>query len=430
MTAPLSVLVVDGDVAELRAFAGSLVDAGFSVVTAESLAAAAPLAAARAHDALLVDVTATTTAASLERAVDAARGAGVVLVAATRHLAHAAELAARGAHDVLQKPAAHELLHLAIRRAARVAGLAREVAAQAVVPAPPRLVAVGKAMRALLAELPRVAASPLPAMIIGEPGTGKRTLAALVHQRGPRRARPLVWVHAADAARAGLPTASELVGGTLVVDALQALPSELHAQLLSLARERGAHRVVSLATPELRAQAKRDEGWRGVFHGLSAHLLEPPPLRRRRDDLPVLAEEALQRESARQGGRLRRIGPEAHRALARHTWPGNLPELDAVLARAVARARGEVLLPRDLDLAEHEPEAPSDDVTPARLPPSLLDLGYADAKAQALELFHRFYAGGLVERAGGNINEAARRAGLDPANFRRALRRFPRSVRR
>lgn len=430
MAPPLSVLVVDADVAELRAFAGSLVDAGFAVVTAEALASAAPLAAARQQHALLVDVTASTTDDALARLVDASRGAGVVLVAGTRHLARAVELAARGSHDVLQKPVAHELLHLAIRRAARVADLSREVTAQAVVPAPPRLVAVGREMRALLAELPRVAASPLPAVIVGEPGTGKRTLAALLHQRGPRRARPLLWVHGADASRAGLPTASELVGGTLVVDALPSLAVELRAPLLALARDRGPHRVVALATPELRTQARRDEGWRDLFHGLAAHLLEPPPLRRRRDDLPVLAEEALQRESARQGGRLRRIGPEAHRALARHTWPGNLPELDAVIARAVAKARGEVLLPRDLDLTEHEPAAPAEDATPARLPPSLLDLSYADAKAQALELFHRFYAGGLVERAGGNINEAARRAGLDPANFRRALRRFPRSLRR
>ena len=142
----------------------------------------------------------------------------------------------------------------------------------------------------------------------------------------------------------------------------------------------------------------------------------------------MLAEEALAREASRQGSRLRRIGPEAHRALARHTWPGNVPELDAVIARAVAKARGEVLLPRDLDLSEHDSAAPADDVAPAALPPSLLDLSYPDAKAQALAVFHRFYAGGLVERTGGNINEAARRAGLDPANFRRALRKFPRSI--
>ncbi len=429
MSGALSVLVVGGDVAELRAFARSLVDAGFVVSTAESLGAATALAASRQQHALLVDVTDGTQPDALARVVDASAGAGVVLIASTRHLGHAVTLAGRGAFDVLHKPVAHELLHLAIRRAARVCELSRELSAQAVVPAPPRLVAIGRAMRALLAEVPRVAASSLPVVILGEPGTGKRTLAALVHQRGPRRARPITWLHGADAARAGLPSVADLAGGTLVVDAVTELAPELRDPLTSLGRSPDT-RVICLATAALRELASRDAGWRALFHGLAAHLLEPPPLRRRREDLPVLAQETLAREASAQRRTPCRLGPEAHRALLRHTWPGNLPELDAVLARAVATARGGVLSARDLELSEHEVTPPSDDPAAAALPGSLLDLGYADAKAQALELFHRFYAGGLVDRAEGNINEAARRAGLDPANFRRTLRRFPRSVRR
>ena len=430
MAAALRVLVVDGDVAELRAFAKSLFDAGFTVVTAESVGAAVPLALSREQDAVLVDVTSTATADALAKLVEAARGAGVVLIASSRQLGHAAALAEREAHDVLAKPVAHELLHLAVRRAAKLAEVTRELSSQAIVPAPPRLVGTGRVMRALLSGVPRVAASALPALIVGEPGTGKRTWASLLHQRGPRRTRPLLFVHAADTARAGFPTPGELAGGTMVVEALSELPRARQGELLAMARARAEHRVIALATPDLRALAQEDAGLRDLFHGLAAHLIELPPLRRRRDDLSVLAQEALVREAGRQGSRVRRIGPEALKKLAGHPWPGNLRELDAAIARAVAKARGEVLLPKDIDLDEHEPAAPAPDAPPERLPASLLDLGYADAKAQAMAVFHRFYAGGLVERTGGNINEAARRADLDPANFRRALRRFPRSLKR
>jgi len=107
-----------------------------------------------------------------------------------------------------------------------------------------------------------------------------------------------------------------------------------------------------------------------------------------------------------------------------HRWPGNVRELEAAIEHAVVMARGDVILPSDLPL---DPRAGGEGRAYAALASAqaegLAELPYADAKEHAVDAFDRAYVEHAMARAGGNVSEAARLAGMDRSNFRRLLKK-------
>ena len=162
-----------------------------------------------------------------------------------------------------------------------------------------------------------------------------------------------------------------------------------------------------------------------LYYRLSAVLINLPPLRQRKEDIPLLAHHFLQKYGKKDGRDVRRISVEAMRALRDHPWPGNVRELESAIEYASVIARGDVIWPADLP----PPLAPPDAGPGARrrrrgasgaaLPAELGELPYAEAKERAIEAFDRAYVAQLMAGAGGNVSEAARRAGIDRSNFRR-----------
>ncbi len=228
-----------------------------------------------------------------------------------------------------------------------------------------------------------------------------------------------------DAARAELASAlAEAEGGTLILDDLGALPRAAQADLLRALTGAGARRtdarVIAAALPDLRAQVARGELREDLFYRLAAVLLEVPPLRRRREDIPLLAYHFLSRCAAREGKDIRRITVEALRALRAHPWPGNVGELRGAVEHAVVMARGDAILPADLPIGQPDEDDDDDPQTPGD---ELLELPYAEAKDQAVASFDRAYVELRMKRTGGNVSEAARLAGMDRSNFRRLLKR-------
>jgi DNA-binding NtrC family response regulator len=304
------------------------------------------------------------------------------------------------------------------------------------------LVGGSHAMRRLMAKIERAAQTDVGVLVTGESGTGKELVARALHELGPRRGGPLVTVDCG--ALAPTLVASELFGhergaftgaqsrrigafeqangGTLFLDEVGELPAQLQATLLGVLERRrfrrlgGADevsvdvRVVSATHRDLRADVNAERFRLDLYYRLAVVTLPVPPLRDRIDDVPALA-----RRFAREAGADDRIdqllSDRTLDLLTAHRWPGNVRELRNWVEAAVALDE----VP-DLDgtIAERGGVDPID---------AVLDLAYKDARGRLVHAFEERYLARLLERAGGNVSEAARLARMDRSHLNDLLRR-------
>jgi DNA-binding NtrC family response regulator len=226
----------------------------------------------------------------------------------------------------------------------------------------------------VLSQAARVAPTRVPVLVRGESGTGKELLARMIHQRGPAPAGPLVAVNCGTLPREladselfgherGAFTGAggrksgwfeEAHGGTLVLDEIGELPLDLQPKLLRvletgrLRRVGGSGevavgvRIVALTLRDLRRETDRGSFRNDLYHRLAGFELELPPLRRRREDIPLLVDRILAELSTDIGPRT--IDGEALAELMRYDWPGNIRELRNVLRRAA------ILCPHRIDV--------------------------------------------------------------------------------
>ncbi len=448
-------LLVDDEPAVRRGVARLLLGKGLEVDTAEDGAAALALLGTRNVDVVLLDqglpqLGGLTVLARIKQQHPEVE---VILVRALGE-ADTAAAARAGAFDVLSKPfddADH--LALVIERAAeRKRLLARNRALEGRVDEHERLgELLGRSARMI--DLHRralaAAATTAPVLILGEPGTGKELLARIIHRRSPRAESPLrvldcgalppaliepeLFGEHADDDRPGLLALADR--GTLFLDGVEALPADVQARLgrvlegRALPRAEGAAprpidlRVLAAGGPDLRERVADGRFRQDLFYRLLAVPLELPPLRRRREDIPLLAYHFLQTHALRAHRPIRKISVEALRELRDHPWPGNVRELSAAVEHAVLLARGEVILPADLPFASASRADGDEAPRGLSLSSELVELPYATARDRASIAFDRAYVDHLLEQAAGNISEAARRAGMDRSNFRRLLKR-------
>jgi len=265
-----------------------------------------------------------------------------------------------------------------------------------------------------------------PVLLVGEPGTGKETVARAIHARSARSAQPFVAVDAAVLSGAALEArlfggresrgaVEEADGGTLYLGAIDRVPGWLQERLVHF-RETGAYhragdtrmrradvRLVAGSAEDLAAAAREGRFRPDLLAASDAHTIALAPVRARQSDLPELVEWLL---SAPGGGAAVRFAPSALRALARHPFPGNLRELRGVLER-VAEDAGDGATITGADVA-------------AALTPSAGK--WPDRYAEALTAFKTYVVETALERAGGNQAEASRRLGIHPSNLIRLMR--------
>jgi DNA-binding NtrC family response regulator len=431
--------VVDDEPALRRSLARALLARGFSVDTAESGQAALDLLRTRPIDAVLLDrempdVEGLPVLAHLRRHHPEVE---VVLMVPLGDPETAAAALPSGAYAIVGRPLpAPEAVVPPVERAAerrrilsRMRALEQQIAEHEqlgeIVGSSPRMVEI-------LRRATTAAASSAPVLVLGERGTGKRLLGRVVHRRSNRARAPLVVLGPGElgeeAATTELAAALEQAeGGTLLVDDLGALPRAAQAELLGRALtdpRRADVRVIATALPELREQVARGTFRKDLFYGLATVLLEVPPLRRRREDVPLLAYHFLGRFAAREGKAIRRIAAEALKLLRAHAWPGNVEELRRAVEHATVMARGDVILPGDLLIGKEDEDRGEDDGAPALIADGeALELSYAEAKDRAVAAFDEAYVERRMKRTGGNVSEAARLSGLDRSNFRRLLKK-------
>ncbi|MEO8182223.1 MAG: helix-turn-helix domain-containing protein, partial [Deltaproteobacteria bacterium] len=169
-----------------------------------------------------------------------------------------------------------------------------------------------------------------------------------------------------------------------------------------------------------------------LFYRLNVICIELPPLRKRREDIAILAHHFLRKYAARQGREVIKISDEAMRVLRSQNWPGNVRELENAMEHALVYCREDMILPQHLPCARHSLAPVLTDEFSGELgealPEDLAHLPYREAKMRALTLFDDAYFSAVMRRTGGNISEAARQAGLDRSNFRRASKRSGRKL--
>lgn len=298
-----------------------------------------------------------------------------------------------------------------------------------------------------------VAGTTSAVLILGESGTGKELTARAIHDRSDRATGEFVAVNCsaipeslieselfghvkgaftgATSNRRGLFEQAD--GGTLFLDEIGDLPPLAQVKVLRALQEGEVRRVgsdetrivdvrvITATNVDLRERIAQGRFRQDLFYRLSVVEVALPPLRERLEDIPLLAYHFLQKHAESSRSEVTRISPEALSDLQQRPWPGNVRELENAIQHAIVFCRGPTIVPADLPQTGSGEEGPR--IASGAGFSTLVDLPYRLAKERALEEFEQNYFSALLNRTGGNVSEAARQAGLDRSNFRRALRR-------
>jgi len=290
-----------------------------------------------------------------------------------------------GAYDFLCKPVEMEELKLLLKRCFNMVNLEREYHhAQQRLHGDSFEGMVGSdgRMQAVFDSIRKVATTDAPVLILGESGTGKEMAARAIHQRSSRQGGPFVAINCsaipatlmeselfghekgsftgAHIQRMGrIETAN---GGTLFLDEVGEIPLSLQVNLLRFLQEQriervgGRHeihvdaRIIAATNADLTKGLSDGTFREDLYYRLAVVQLLLPPLRERRDDIPLLAQSFLQQFASQNGKAGVTFAPEAVRALQQHAWPGNVRELQNRVRRAVIMSGGRRLNAQDLEL--------------------------------------------------------------------------------
>jgi two-component system response regulator AtoC len=289
----------------------------------------------------------------------------------------AIEAMKRGAYDYLSKPFESDELVLLLRKAEERERLFREnqslrrelraggrvepeTGVSDIVAKSPRMVEMFRTLR-------KIGEFKTTVLVGGESGTGKELIARALHRLSPRKDGPFIAVNCGaipgplleselfghrkgaftDASRDRRGLFEEASGGTLFLDEIGELPLALQVKLLRVLQEEEVRRlgdtqdikvdvrVVAATARDLTAEVARGAFREDLFYRLNVLHLELPPLRARREDIPLLVAHFLERMNARMGLAIEGVSPEAMRRLMEHDWPGNVRELENTVERAM-----------------------------------------------------------------------------------------------
>jgi nitrogen regulation protein NR(I) len=388
----------------------------------------------------------------------------VVLMTAHGTIETAIEATKLGAYDYLQKPFEMPALIGVLRRAVDAGRLMREPVTLPDAPVEGRTALVGtsRAMQEVCKEIGRVAAKPVTVLIRGETGTGKELIARAIYQHSPRAKAPFIAINCAAIPENLLE--SELFGhergaftgaeqrrigrfeqahkGTLFLDEIGDLPPNTQVKLLRVLQQQtfqrvgGAEaisvdvRVIAATHRNLEAMIREGRFREDLFHRLNVVCLQLPPLRERRDDIPVLVEHFLRKYAADFGIASPTISSDAVAVLQADSWPGNVRELENVTRRLLLAARG---LSINVDAVRQTLVARSANTTPAGY--SFISFAgdllaraqqgeLEDAHARMVAEAERELLTQAIVLAEGNQAKAARWLGLSRLTLREKLKQL------
>jgi len=309
-------------------------------------------------------------------------------------------------------------------------------------------------MQRLFTLLERLATTTSTVLIQGESGTGKELVARALHYNGQRRRHPFVPVNCA-AMPEGL-LESELFGhtrgaftgaqiarrglfleasrGTIFLDEIGEMPLGMQAKLLRVLEQRQIRpvgsdrevdidvRVLAATNQDLEVAVQQGKFREDLYYRLKVMLVRVPPLRERREDIPLLAEMFLQRHVTANHLPPRRLSRQALRALELYDWPGNVRELSHVIERAVTLSTEESIEPEEFGLESMAPP------TSNQSPEGLHSLAFAsDGCADNtlnLDVITQNLVGTALQKTHGHKGRAAALLGIHPRTLTRMMRRY------
>lgn len=366
----------------------------------------------------------------------------VVVMTAWGSVEGAVEAIKRGARDYIEKPWDNERLlttiktHVELARALRRSQLLEGENLHLKGEGAPDLIASSKAMEPVLDLIDRVGPSDANVLIIGEHGTGKEVVACWLHAVSKRADSALVAVNAGGFSEGVFD--SELFGhvkgaftdakvdrmgcfeladgGTLFLDEIANVPLQQQAKLLRVLETREIQRVgsskvrridvrmISATNANLDEIVARGDFREDLLYRLNTVEIRLPPLRDRREDIPLLARHFLAKQVARYERNIEDFSPAAMEALRVHVWPGNVRELQHAVERAVLMARGSRIEAADLGLRRRED-------------------GSVLMEELTLDEAERLLIETALERHQGNVSKAAEALGLSRSALYRRLQR-------
>jgi DNA-binding NtrC family response regulator len=449
-TSAMRILVADDQPDIREALRLLLKGEGFDVTPVASPAAVLAALEAREFDAVLIDLNYARDTTSGQEGLDllsriraADSTLPVIVMTAWGSLELAVEAMRRGAKDFVQKPwenarllailKTQTELAMALRKSQRLEAENRLLRADG----RPTLIAESQAMKPVLDLISRVGPSDANVLITGEHGTGKEVVARTLQALSPRAGKPWVTVNAG-----GLPEGifeSELFGhvkgaftdakndrvgrfeladtGTLFLDEIANVPLNLQAKLLralevgelervgSSTTRRVDVRILSATNADVNAEVAAGRFREDLLFRLNTIEIQLPPLRERREDVPLLAMHFLRQSAQRYRKELEGFEPVAMQMLMDHPWPGNVRELDHAVERAVLLAQGSQVMASDLGLR------------PVREGAFRMD-------EMGLEEVERVLIQKALARYGGNVSHASKALGLSRSALYRRLQKY------
>ncbi|GBD38404.1 Transcriptional regulatory protein ZraR [bacterium HR37] len=372
----------------------------------------------------------------------------VIMMTAFGTIESAVEVMKLGAEDYIVKPFSNEQILIAIEKALKLQELSfankcrinkyRERFTFK------NIVTQSKKMMEIFELVKNVVDLDTTVLIYGETGTGKELLANVIHFNSPRREKPFVKVNCA-----AIPEElfeSELFGfkkgaftganenkrglfqmangGTILLDEIGEIPLRLQPKLLrviedkkviSLGSERSVDidvRIIATTNKNLKIEVEKGNFREDLFYRLNVIPIELPPLRERKEDIPLLAKFFLRKYAEKFNKPVKHISEKAINTLLNYSWPGNVRELENIIERAVIVEKTDTITDIDLYL------------TKEKINQVDLNTSFKIAKAKVIEDFEKAYISGLLEMYGGKLAQAAKHAEMDVKNLWEKMKKY------
>ena len=452
-----TVLIVDDDAEIIKMVSGLLEDEGYGTATASNGADGITRAGEGDISLVLLDIymPGIDGLETLARLKHTQPDLPVIMISGQATIEAAVKATKLGAADFVEKPLQPDRLLLAVKNTleketlrsqkARLEGELRE-----------KRVMVGEsaAIEKLREEILKAAPSKARVLIYGENGTGKELVAAAIHDTSPRRDQPFVKLNCAAIPKDLME--SELFGhekgaftsaiarkegrfdladgGTLLLDEIGDMSLDTQAKLLRVLEEGEFERlggkvsikvdvrVISSTNKDLAAEIKRGHFREDLYFRIAGIPIRVPPLRERREDIPLLADHFIQVFCAENNRPLRELSDDARVKLMAYDWPGNVRELKNVVERLVIMTDEKIITGASV--------APLVSAAPARPGGEAAVSGAGSGPSGARSLgdmvddFERALIATELEKTGWNVSQAAAKLGIDRANLHRKMRRY------
>lgn len=440
------VLVVDDDDEMCRLLFDVLKGEGFSVTTMRNSLEAAKFLKKEDFDVIVTDLKMKGLKGLdlLEETNKVAPLTPVIIITAFGTIESAIQAMKLGAYDYITKPFQMDEFVLIVKKALEnrllkkeVVRLRKEVESRYDFH---HLIGKSPSMLKIYDLIERISDTSSNVLITGESGTGKELAGKAIHYSGARKENSFVAINCAAIPETLLE--SELFGykkgaftdarsdkkglifeaheGTLFLDEITEMPITLQAKLLRVIEEREVRplgdtasypidvRIISTSNRDMELSIKQGKFREDLYYRLKVIDIEMPPLRKRREDIPLLIQKFIARFSAEFKKNISGISEEALRLLLNYSWPGNVRELENIIQRAITLSRHEVILPEDL---------------PASILPKTDDqlLEKAVGEKLTLDQLEKEYIRRVLIEAEGNKSKAADLLGLDRKTLYRKL---------